>query len=281
MKLGEINPFIRYASEFDYKVDEVTVKVSDCRLFYIVSGNGEIVIQNQHYNASECTLFYIPAGSTYTIRVPDGFRLISLNFDLTQSHSDKTKVFPPRAADDSDENTVIFTVVEESILNSHVCREDSSEFAADLKLLIEEMSTERKYFRESASCILKKILIKLHRDNTIPSSKGRSAVDKVIGYISENFICDITNAELAAMVGYHEFHLNRLFIKYTGTSIHQYIINKRLSAARELILSTDLPLSEISEQTGFNNYSFFSAYFKKRFGISPAKFRSRSHYISP
>ncbi len=281
MKLGEINPFVRYASEFDYKMDEITVRVSDCRLFYIISGSGEIVIENQHYNASDDTLFYIPAGSTYTIRVPDGFRLISLNFDLTQSHSDKTKVFPPCPAGSDSNALVIFTEVEDSILNTHVCRVDSGEFAADLKLLIEEIATERKYFRESASCILKKILIKLHRDNAIASSKSRGAVDKVISYISESFTREVSNAELAALVGYHEFHLNRLFARYTGTSIHQYIINKRLSAARELILSTDLPLSEISEQTGFNNYSFFSSYFKKRFGISPARFRSQSRYISP
>lgn len=281
MKLGEINPFVRYASEFDYKMDEITVRVSDCRLFYIISGSGEIVIENQHYNASDDTLFYIPAGSTYTIRVPDGFRLISLNFDLTQSHSDKTKVFPPCPAGSDSNALVIFTEVEDSILNTHVCRVDSGEFAADLKLLIEEIATERKYSRESASCILKKILIKLHRDNAIASSKSRGAVDKVISYISESFTREVSNAELAALVGYHEFHLNRLFARYTGTSIHQYIINKRLSAARELILSTDLPLSEISEQTGFNNYSFFSSYFKKRFGISPARFRSQSRYISP
>ena len=281
MKLGDINPFVRYASEFDYKVDEITVRVSDCRLFYIVSGSGEIIIENQHYNASEGTLFYIPAGSTYTIRVPSGFRLISHNFDLTQSHSDKTKVFPPCPADSNNKTSVIFTEVEDSILNAHVCREDSGDFAADLKLLIEEMATERKYYRESASCILKKILIKLHRDNAIASSKSRSAVDKVIIYISENFTREVSNSELAALVGYHEFHLNRLFVKYTGTSIHQYIINKRLSAARELMLSSDLSLAEISEQVGFNNYSFFSSYFKKRFGISPAKFRSNSQYISP
>ena len=83
----------------------------------------------------------------------------------------------------------------------------------------------------------------------------------------ENYFAELTNKKLAALVGYHEFHLNRLFVKYTGTSIHQYIINKRLGEARALMLSTELSLAEISEQVGFNNYSFFSSYFKKKYGI--------------
>ncbi len=281
MKLGEINPFVRFASEIDYKVDEITVKARDCRLFYIISGSGEIVIENQHYAVAEGALFYFPGGSIYTIRTPQGFRLISLNFDLTQDFSDLCEAFSPRPVGEKNDIPVMSATVDDSILNSHVFREGSEEFLRDFRSVLEEMAAEKKYYRESASCILKKMLIKLHRDNVISSSKSRSAVNRVIEYISENFSRELSNSELAALVGYHEFHLNRLFVKYTGTSIHQYIINKRLSAAKELILSTDLSLAAISEQAGFNNYSFFSSYFKKRFGISPAKFRSRSHYISP
>ena len=281
MKLGEINPFIRFASEFDYKSDGITVKVSDCRLFYILSGAGEIVVQNQHLAVSENTLIYFPAGSVYTIKSPAGFRLIALNFDLTQELGDTGKIFAPLPVDEKSDIKVISTEIEDSILNSFVFREDSEKFLSDLHLLIEEMSSERELRREIASCILKNILLKLHRDNTVSNSKSRRAVDTVTDYISKNYFTELTNKKLAALVGYHEFHLNRLFVKYTGTSIHQYIINKRLGEAKALMLSTELSLAEISEQVGFNNYSFFSSYFKKKYGISPAKFRNRSRFVSP
>ena len=49
MNLCDINPHIRYAAQIHYKSADNPVAVRDCRLFYIISGQGEIFIENQHY----------------------------------------------------------------------------------------------------------------------------------------------------------------------------------------------------------------------------------------
>ena len=121
--------------------------------------------------------------------------------------------------------------------------------------------------------MLKGVLLRLMRSDVISHNKRKNVIEGVISYISQNYTKDFSNSALAANFGYHEYYLNRLFFKYTGQTIHKYVINKRISEAKRLILGSELSLSEISERVGFNNYSFFSSYFKKDCGVSPLAFR--------
>ena len=68
-------------------------------------------------------------------------------------------------------------------------------------------------------------------------------------------------------------HLNRLVNECFGMSTSDYIAgNVTLEAKRLLALST-LQLKEIAEQLGFDDYAYFSKYFKKHTGVSPVAFR--------
>ena len=78
---------------------------------------------------------------------------------------------------------------------------------------------------------------------------------------------------MAELVGYHEYHLNRLFVKHVGMSLHNYLVRYRLSQASYLILNTELSLQDIAAQTGFTSYSNFYTYYKKHYGYSPLEYR--------
>ena len=88
-----------------------------------------------------------------------------------------------------------------------------------------------------------------------------------------NYASDISNKTLADLAGYHEYHLNRLFLSHTGTNLHNYLLRLRINRASLLIQNTDLPLKEIAEKTGFHSYPHFSAYFRQVSGCSPAQYR--------
>ena len=92
-------------------------------------------------------------------------------------------------------------------------------------------------------------------------------------YIEENYEKHLTNKELAALAGYHEYYLNRLFLAATGGNLHSYLLKVRLNRAAYLILNTDLSLQEIQAMVGFNSYPHFSSSFKQQFGFSPAQYR--------
>ena len=74
-------------------------------------------------------------------------------------------------------------------------------------------------------------------------------------------------------MGYNPNYLNRLVLGITGMSLHQYVLQRRLTRAAELLITTQLPVSEIAVNLGFHSASHFSGFFKKATGTTPAQYR--------
>ena len=79
--------------------------------------------------------------------------------------------------------------------------------------------------------------------------------------------------EMVKTTNYSHGYVNREFKKYLGCSIKQYIIRKRLGVATVLLTTTDLSVEEISDTLNFSTVSNFINTFKKRYHITPAKYR--------
>ena len=61
--------------------------------------------------------------------------------------------------------------------------------------------------------------------------------------------------------------------QYTN-GIASFIKLKRLAKAKELVLKTDMPISDISDSVGFSDYNYFLRVFKKHYGVSPKKMKA-------
>lgn len=79
--------------------------------------------------------------------------------------------------------------------------------------------------------------------------------------------------DLATLVHLHPVYFSTLFRRGTGLSPGQYISHYRLGKARELLGSTDLPLSDIARRTGHGTSSYLSRAFHRAEGIPPGKYR--------
>ena len=86
----------------------------------------------------------------------------------------------------------------------------------------------------------------------------------------------ISLGELAAATGYSVFHACRVFRATTGTTIHGFRRELRLRHALARILDGDEPLAEIALAIGFASHSHLTNQFRARFGIPPARARSRA-----
>ena len=82
-------------------------------------------------------------------------------------------------------------------------------------------------------------------------------------------------AELAETTGYSVFHTCRVFRATTGTTIHGFRRELRLNHALARIVDGREPLSEIAAATGFASQSHLTNLFRARFGITPARARTR------
>ncbi len=250
------------------------MQVRDCRIFYILSGICEIFIDNKSYILDKNSLFYCCAGSRYKISSEKEANIISLNFDLSLIHSSEINILLPIEHETDD--TLIFhdKIEDSSFLNSHVFIKNGLEFNTTLNKILYEFSAKNKYYLETSCGLLKQLITELHCYEQKNASTASLPVNKVISYIKNNFSKNITNKEFARITGYHEYYLNRLFIANTGISMHKYILNLRMNESQRLVLNTDKSFMEISESVGFNNYTYFSDYFKKQFGLSPSQYRN-------
>ena len=81
--------------------------------------------------------------------------------------------------------------------------------------------------------------------------------------------------EMARCAGISSSRLFALFQKYLKTSPHQYLLERKISMAKELLVSRqDIPIKQISEMCGFLSLEVFYRRFKEHCGKTPAEFRS-------
>ena len=272
MNFSDINPFVRIASRNYHCSREDRVWVKDCRLFYVLSGTAELYVENQRYTMEPDTLFYCRSGICYGI-VSRGIDLICVNFDLDQGNNGYLSSYPRIDARQTPPEVSWEPVEGETFLNSWLHLPGAGQYRNALRSLLEEFSTRQICFRESGSGILKTMLLQLHRQSIASTTSAAQAVEDTISFIKTNFAQPLTNAQLSQRTGYHEYHLNRLFLRHTGSSIHRYILSTRIDAAKALLLNTEEPLSRIAEAVGFNSNTHFSTYFRKSVGITPQEFR--------
>lgn len=99
-------------------------------------------------------------------------------------------------------------------------------------------------------------------------------VDQVKQIIAENIsLGNLQREELANMVHISPGYLSRIFKKETGLSLSDYIIQKRISVAKQLLVKTNLPITTIAERIGLSYASYFTKLFKEKVNMTPQEYR--------
>lgn len=96
-----------------------------------------------------------------------------------------------------------------------------------------------------------------------------------VRYVNAHFAEPCPLDTLAAVAGMNRFRFAKRFRAVTGETANQYVINRRLSAAATLLVSTRTPIAEVALEVGFNDISHFDACFRSAFGCAPRMWRRR------
>jgi two-component system response regulator YesN len=110
------------------------------------------------------------------------------------------------------------------------------------------------------------------------TQENLSVVEKVKQFVKENIGQQELNREdVANAVFLNPDYLTRVFKKETGLSLSDYMQQQRLELAKNLLVNSDKPVSEIALTVGYSNLSYFSTIFKKAMQVNPLDYRKRHH----
>lgn len=114
-------------------------------------------------------------------------------------------------------------------------------------------------------------------DTTPMPTYDEMVIERAKQFINDHIQQDVSRREVAQHVALSPEHLSRLFHRQEGITMQKYIQGCKLEAACDMLAHTALPVGEIAQRLGFDNFSYFSQFFKKAFGVLPKQYRRNAH----
>lgn len=152
-----------------------------------------------------------------------------------------------------------------------------------LNEIVKEYKSNDKYSKSMVNSLANVgliFLLRFYDDRLVIThdKKINRQIDYIKNYIDNNYSKDIKLEDLAQIAYMNKFHLISEFKQSYRVTPIEYLILKRIEVTKNLLVSTNYSMEEISDIVGFNSQSYFNQVFKKKVGITPSKFR-KNHRV--
>ena len=277
MQFTEIKPFARYVRLLELNQNTYYPEFFplDARLFYTLSGCGKIIVGTKEFSLPVGSVLFINAGCRYRI-LSESAVYLAVNFDFTDKNSKSDYIYPPvntRFLDEETKPLERLSFSDAPCFDDFCFFEDFHSLQIDLLKLEKEYSRRLPFYKQQCSYILSSVLTAIARKSETRSSKeDRFNIERIIKYIHANLQNELSNQTLSTVFHFHPNYISAEFKRYTGQSLHQYVLNARILKATALMESGVESIEEIAKNCGFSDANYFSRYFKKSIGVSPSNY---------
>lgn len=220
-------------------------------LVLCLSGVVEHHAGKDSFLVAERSVGYVPAHETHSNRFRGNVHIFQItidesNFGIALNQSKSTSLHPHQRSG--------------SLMNS----------------ILREFRSPDKYSQLMLVSLTTELLVSIHRQE-----EARCATNCRVPWLLQ--VRDLLHDELyenlqleyiAGKVGVHPAHLTKAFRQHFGQSIGEYVRALRISRARHLLETSDLPIGEIAFATGFIDQSHFTRTFKRHTGQTPHSYRT-------
>lgn len=145
------------------------------------------------------------------------------------------------------------------------------------QLFAEELPCAEGYFRLKASELLMYLAAwepkKPQEKQAYLEREQMERIEEIRQSLTEHLDCRLTQAEIAKQFHISLTALKRMFRNMYGITLDAYLREQRISAAKQLLLETELPVSEIAHRVGYESHSQFTSVFRSCEGQPPAEYR--------
>jgi AraC family transcriptional regulator len=101
----------------------------------------------------------------------------------------------------------------------------------------------------------------------------RSQLRRVEEYVQANLAGDLRLTKLSTLVHMSPYHFARLFKQGAGVTPRQFVIRRRIEAAKILLTAQHRPIGDVALQVGFTSQSYFTTTFRRVTGVTPGHYR--------
>ena len=251
---------------------------NEMELIYIKKGNGIVSIDLNYHSVSQGDLVIVYPGRIHSITNSDNSRLeyenIIFNINMLMPKECDRNTFEYFGHINNSDNNMTYIIRPADLhyreIISFIDEADKvcETFPAGFELKIR-------------SCLYS-FFFALHTYYSYTGGSevsGSLFIDKmnklklIIRYIENNYTHAVSIHDIADECHFSESHFMKFFKQCTGTSFISYLNDYRLLIASRMLTSTDLSVTQIASECGFDNISYFNRCFKKKYGTAPSKMR--------
>ena len=231
-------------------------------LFFIVSGKGQFLIEDQVFPVDVNNLVIINPNVTHT---EDSLNAQPLEYIVLGIDG------------------IELATTENS--NGQFCILDhfeSAEISSCLRNILREMEQKNTGYEDICQAYMEILIIRLMRNTTlsVPTepqvSSGNRQCAAIRRYIDLHFKEYLTLEQLALEGHMNKYYLSHAFKREYGISPINYMITKRIEESKYLLAETDLSMSQIAQLLGFSSLSYFSQVFRRTQAITPMEYRQNA-----
>ena len=234
-------------------------------LFFIVSGKGQFLIQDQVFPVDVNNLVIINPNVAHT---EDSLNAQPLEYIVLGI-----------------EGVELATSVNS---NGQFCILDhfeSLEISSCMRNILREMELKNTGYEDICQAYMEILIIRLMRSTSLAVQSepqvisGNRQCAMVRRYIDLHFKEALTLEQLADEAHMNKYYLSHAFKREYGVSPINYMITRRVEESKYLLAETDLPMSQISQLLGFSSLSYFSQVFRRSQNTSPMEYRKATHRL--
>lgn len=234
-------------------------------VYFLLEGSREIFLRNNIYSIEKNTILIIPP---YAMHKTEGPAFVRVNINVSPNYFSEgerelVSAVAGHGAIQFDDLTA--QQIRELILKIKSCYDNlqDGKSAAVLHTLV--------------CCLFVIIQSKLSVSDEPQKNFSNKQLPllliKSIRYINEHLSEPLSVKMLADALYVSSGYLAKLFKKHTNCSLSEYMLNLRITAAKEYLCTSKKNIEEISSLTGFSSANYFSLIFKRRVGFSPLAYR--------
>lgn len=246
-------------------------------IIYVHSGSGSFFINHTFYEMKAGDLFLIP-GNTIHRTLPNPEQPITSSAMFFSSQY----VQSTAVGKDAFSYLRCFELAKS---NRHykleLLESEQQRLETAISEMQEELRSRQPGYRQAVLLLLQTVLLHLNRkaspgDTAKHSYSGHNSppwMQGALNYIEEHLIEDLQLTAMARRAAVSPSYFSRTFKQMTGLNVTEFIIAKRITLAKELLLSTDHTIAEIAGQCGFESLPHFYRMFKKFAGSTPNHYK--------